>query len=391
MNIKTAKKPPKRFDVSYVSRFRMQSYGNDNLYPQNIQQLTAASGTAKLCISRYAKFIEGYGFDSEILAALVLNHGGSTADDILHDVANDLANFGGFALHVNYNVLGEVVEVHHVPFENCRLGEADDKGYISNILVHPDWTQSKTRNGRRLLVNENTVERFDVFNPDAVPLQIARDGGIDAYRGQIMWCSIAGNGVYPLAPCDAVITDISTDEGLGNIKYRNVRNGFLVSCMMITKKSSPYIDDDGNEKEQHMIGADDLRDFQGDEKSGKIMLVELENDEDKPEVVAFPMRNFDKEFTTTETSVVERIYAQYHQELFYAIRIGKLGFSGQVMRDAYEYYAGEVTNEQRFIERAFKAILDVWVDKNMRNIDCVLQPLKYITSEVADNNTIANE
>ena len=391
MNIKTAKKPPKRFDVSYVSRFRMQSYGNDNLYPQNIQQLTAASGTAKLCIGRYAKFIEGYGFDSEILATLVLNHGGSTADDILHDVANDLANFGGFALHVNYNVLGEVVEVHHVPFENCRLGEADDKGHISKILVHPDWAQSKTRNGKRLLVSEKTVESFDVFNPGAVFSQIARDGGIDAYKGQIMWCSIAGNGVYPLAPCDAVITDISTDEGLGNIKYRNVRNGFLVSCMMITKKSSPYIDDNGNEKEQHMIGADDLRDFQGDEKSGKIMLVELENDEDKPEVVAFPMRNFDKEFTTTETSVVERIYAQYHQELFYAIRIGKLGFSGQVMRDAYEYYAGEVTNEQRFVERAFKAILKVWKDKELRNVDCVLQPLKYITSEVADNNTIANE
>ena len=104
--------------------------------------------------------------------------------------------------------------------------------------------------------------------------------------------------------------------------------------------------------------------------------------------MAFPAKNFDKEFSVTDASVVERIYAQFHQELFYAIRIGKLGFSGQVMQDAYEYYAGEVTMEQRFIERAFKMIFGVWHDERLRNIVPRLQPLKYISSDAATNNTI---
>lgn len=391
MNVKTIKKPQRRIDTSYVSRFKMQAYGYDNLYPQNLARITDASGTACLCLNRYARFIEGYGFDSDILAAATMNHQGDTADDILRNAASDLARFGGFSLHVNYNVLGQVSDVHHVPFENCRLEEADGKGYVAHVLLHPDWEQRKTRSGKRLLVNEKNIERIDIFNPDpeTVRRQIENAGGIDSYKGQVLWCSMDGRFTYPTASYDAAITEISTDEGLGNVKMRNVRNNFLVSCMLITKKGIPKIDENGDEVDSgQMISDEDLLQFQGDEKTAKILAVEIENEEDKPEVVAFPSRNFDKEFSVTDASVIERIYAQFHQELFYAIRIGKLGFSGQVMQDAYEYYAGEVTTEQRFIERAFKRILAAWHDPVLQGVNPVLQPLKYISSEAATNNTI---
>jgi len=391
MNVKTVKKPQRRFDTSYVSRFKMQSYGYDNLYPQNLARITEASGTAMLCLNRYSRFIEGYGFDSEILSALAMNFQGDTADDILRNAAQDLARFGGFALHVNYNVLGQVSSVSHVPFENCRLEETDDKGNVAHVLLHPDWTQKKTRNGKRLIVNENNIERINVFNPDPeiVLKQIANEGGIDTYKGQILWCSMNGKFIYPTASYDSAITEISTDEGLGNVKMRNVRNNFLVSCMLITKKGVPKFDENDNEVESgQMISDEDLLQFQGDEKTAKILAVEVENEEDEPKVVAFPTKNFDKEFSVTDSSVIERIYAQFHQELFYAIRIGKLGFSGQVMQDAYEYYAGEVTTEQRFIERAFRKIFLHWHDPAIRNLEPKLQPLKYISSEAAGNNTI---
>ncbi len=391
MNVKTIKKPPRRIDSSYVSRFNMQAYGGDNLYPQNLMRITDASGTASLCLNRYARFVEGYGFDSDLLAAAIVNFQGDKADDVLRLVALDLARFGGFALHVNYNVLCQVSSIAHVPFENCRLEETDDKGHVGHILLHPDWEQRKTRNGKRLMVNDKTVERLNVFNPDAdiVRKQIENAGGIDSYKGQILWCSMDGKFVYPTASYDSAVTEISTDEGLGNVKMRNVRNNFLVSCMLIMKKGIPKLDEDGNELETgQMISGEDLLQFQGDEKTAKILAVEIENEEDKPEVVAFPAKNFDKEFSVTDASVVERIYAQFHQELFYAIRIGKLGFSGQVMQDAYEYYAGEVTTEQRFIERAFKAIFGAWHDERLRNILPRLQPLKYISSNAATNNTI---
>lgn len=394
MNVKTAKKPQKRIDISYVSRFKMQAYGNDNLYPQNLRAITQSSGTAELCLARYTKFIEGYGFADEGFSELVANHRGETADDILHNVAADLARFGGFAVHVNYNVLGEITTMAHVPFENCRLEEPDDAGHVAHIIVHPDWTGKSTRMGKVLRVSEETIDRICVFDPrpEVVLSQMELAGGIGQYKGQILWFSMAGAGTYPTPIYDAVVTEISTDEGLGNVKYRNVRNNFLVSCMLVTKRGIPRIDTEtGEEEEREMISAEDLKVFQGDENTGKIMLVEVENDEDKPEIMAFPTKNYDKDFSTTDASTIERIYAQFHQELFYAIRMGKLGFSGDVMRDAYEYYAGEVTTEQRAIQRAFARIMKAWGNGEWADTDFTLQPLKYISTEQAQVNTTTNE
>ena len=116
MNVKTAKKPQKRIDIDYELRFKMQRYGSDNLYPQNVVDITNASGTAKLCLSRYEKFVEGYGFNNEAFSELKINRDGVTMDDLLKSVAGDLTRFSGFALQVNYNVLGQVTEVNHLPF-----------------------------------------------------------------------------------------------------------------------------------------------------------------------------------------------------------------------------------------------------------------------------------
>lgn len=382
MNVRTAKKPQRRIDTRYISALRLQSYGADNLYPQHLADITAASGTATTCLARYSKFIEGNGFADDRLAELIVNRIGMTGDDLLHQISQDVSRFGGFAVHVNYNVLGDIAEVNHVPFESCRLEETDDVGVVAHILVHPDWSGRLTRNGQTIRVNESNVKRFHVFDPrpEVVARQIENVGGIKNYEGQIAWFSMDGRFVYPTPIYDASVTDISTDEGLGNIKYRNARNSFLVSCMLVTRRNEPRIDHDGREHNEPMIDDDDLRAFQGDENASKIMAVELESMEDKPEVIPFPSRNFDKEFEVTEQSVIERIYAQFHQELFYSIRIGKLGFSGAVMQDAYEYYAGEVTNEQRFISRGLSAIFSRWYDMAVRDISLYVQPLRYIAA-----------
>ena len=68
------------------------------------------------------------------------------------------------------------------------------------------------------------------------------------------------------------------------------------------------------------------------------------------------------------------------------IRLGKTGFSGTVIRDSYEYYAGEVTNEQRFIKRGLEAVMHVWHDPVIRDIDLTIEPLKYISS--VDNSNV---
>lgn len=381
MNVRNTIKPQPRMDTPDIERFHIQAYGYNNLYPQHLAGIVAASGTASLCLERYRKFVEGYGFADENLAALVVGRGGRTADDLLREVADDLTKFGGFAIHVNYNALGEIAELTHVPFEQCRLEEEDDHGFVAHICTHPDWTGHLKRKGAYVSVSEENIKRWPVFDPrpEVVQSQMEAVGGIDYYRGQILWMSTAGVSQYPIPIYDSAVTEISTDEGLGNVKYRNVRANFLVSSMIVAKKGAPYAGEHGLPDTDGGIKMEDLEQFQGDVKAGQIMLCEVEDMEDAPRFMEFPHHNFDKDFATTDATTTERIYAQFHQELFHAIRIGKLGFSGQVMREAYEYYAGEVTHEQRFIERAFDKVLAHWHGGTYENTS--IAPLKYINSE----------
>lgn len=232
-----------------------------------------------------------------------------------------------------------------------------------------------------------------MFNPrkEVVLAQIEAAGGIEYYKGQVLWVSMAGKQTYPTGKSDRVITEMSTDEGLSNVKYRNVRNNFFPGSIVFTKKGSNItFDADGNE----VKGVDDDEGFtdaliqlQGDTNCGKIMEVTLESDEEKPEVVPLHSANYDKEFTVTDASVVERIYSAYGQEPWYCIRIGKVGFSGDILEDAFEYYNSIVSKQQRLIERTFDRIFSYWYEVANPTNDFSVQPLKYVrNAAVPDNN-----
>ena len=379
MNIQRIKKAPQRIDVSYLPTLVIKAFGANNLYPQQAKAILDCSSTGAECCDRYARFIEGEGLVNAIIYDMELNHYGETTDDILTAIAQDLANYGGFALHVNYDLNCKVCEVQHVPFESCRLQEDDDSGYIAHIVTHPDWQGRTTRNGKVLKVSRDTITAFDRFNPDPniVRAQIAVSGGIEHYKGQIMWVSTAGRDRYPLPKYDRVLTDLSTDEGLSNVKFRNVRCNFLPSAFVITKRGQALNEDDAAKKAIEARGfAEDLEMFQGDETSNVLISLSIDNDEEKPEIVEFPVQNFDKSFEVTDNSVVERIYCAFEQEPFLCIRSGKLGFSGTTIHDCYAYYSSLVSKEQRMIERAFSKIFGNWHEP-LADYNCAIMPLTY--------------
>jgi hypothetical protein len=192
-----------------------------------------------------------------------------------------------------------------------------------------------------------------------------------------MWVSTAGRDRYPLPKYDRVLTDLSTDEGLSNVKFRNVRCNFLPSAFVITKRGQALNEDDAAKKAIEARGfAEDLEMFQGDETSNVLISLSIDNDEEKPEIVEFPVKNFDKDFEVTDKSVVERIYSAFEQEPFLCIRSGKLGFSGTTIHDCYAYYSSLVSKEQRMIERAFSKIFDNWHEP-LADYNCAIMPLTY--------------
>lgn len=390
MNISNVKRPEKRFTVRWQSSLNIQGYGRNNLYPQHMRELVRSSSYGETCLERYEMFIEGNGFNDEAFSTYECNTHGQTVDDVLALVANDLATYGGFALHVNYNMLCEIVEVECVPFKDCRLEEEDDDGEVKHIVVHPDWTGRKTRRGKTLTVTEKFVTRVDVFNPDkeVVMAQMLDAGGIENYNGQILWFSKDGKWDYPITIYDKVIANLSIDEGLDNVKYRNCRNSFLVAGMLVHKKGyTVEVDENGlpvKDDSRDSEISESLQVFQGDENACAIMDVTVQQDEEIPVFKQFGVDNFDKKFERTEESTAMRIYSAFNQEVWYRILNGSLGFSSDIMTQAYEYYNSCVSKDRRHISRAFRKVFENWFEVANRKGDFDIQPLVYMSADSMD-------
>ena len=314
MNIRQTKIEPRRFAVTDYKSFNIQYYDVDNLYPQRLLKLNAASGTAGLCISTYAKFIEGGGLLDSILYRFRIGVNGETVDQVHSLLCKDLATFGGMAIHVNYNLLGEIVTVAHIPFENCRLSIADDNNYISDIAVFDDWGREKV--GTKL--SKDTIDFIPRFNPDknVVSAQIIEAGGVEHYKGQILYITLEGSEcVYPKPLYDSVITDMSTEVGCSNIRYRSARNNFLPAGMLV-RKATPMndtIESDADVPANEDEFTTQFKKFQGDENAAKILDVEIESGEDAPVFVPFEGKNHSIEYRETEKQAQENIGKRFNQ------------------------------------------------------------------------------
>lgn len=347
-------------DLRYLRTLSIKSYDADNLYPQNVRAIVAASKTGSGCLERYADYIEGRGIASEILAAFPVNLNGEKLADIHALVSADLAQNNGFAIHVNYNIDGKIVDMHHVPFENVRICEPDEEGITRQVALHPDWSGRLTRNGKPVRVTKDTVDFIDVFNPDPVVVlsQIIEAGGPQFYKGQVLYYSREGHLQYPHAHFHSVLTDMSTDEGLSNVMLRNVRNNFLPAGAFVRiKGASSQLDDDEQTTDTY---SDDLLALQGDTEAVNIMELTVESRDDLPEFLNMRGNNYDKDFTQTAIETKDCIYSAFGQEGWLAIRNGKVGFSGTLVADVERDYAKRCIKTQRPLSAAYLAILGAW-------------------------------
>lgn len=376
MNIRTLKKPEPRVELVFNSSLDVKAFGKDNLYPQHLRRIVSASPTGSLVVGRRANYIEGDGLLSRALADAVINRAGERVDDIHTLCAADLALFEGFAIHINYDALGRVSSISHIPFENCRLAEPDNYGYVGEVAVHIDWSGKSSLAGKKVSVTKDNIERFPVFDPrpEVVVAQIAAVGGIDHYFGQVLYVSRAGRNRYSEVSYDGVLTDMSTDEGLANVDMRNVRNNFMPAGMLITKRGQSLTEEG---EEAYDMFAEEVERLQGDENACKILHAEIEYNEDKPEFVPFESKNLDKQFERTAPAVVERIYAAFHQEAFHRMRSGSIGFSGELIKDVKLEYCQAVTKWQRVLSRAYVSIFDHWGEglPYTAPTDCDITPL----------------
>lgn len=376
MRVSATKTAPRIERNIYITAKRIKGYGKENDYPQKVLEIVNSSGTGSTCMGIYVKFVEGAGFQDKILSETVLNSRGERADSLLRKFSRDLSHFNGFACLVKYNGLGQPSEYYNIPFEHCRLEIGDRTDYTGKIAVHPDWTNQTGR-----VFNMDDVKFIQRFNPSKVLKEMEEAGGPENYLGQIFYFTADGDFEYPIAPFDSIVTDMLSEEGCSTVKYRNVKNNFLPAGILVRKGKKPKTLDNGAidpydpYNQEIFESADALRSAQGDMNASKIWVIDVDADEEVPELIDFNAKNYDKEFDYTEKSVQDNIGRMFKvPPILRGVDVGA-GFGADLMQNAYDFMNSVTGNEKRMLETAFQDLLKFYYTKFT---NFVVDPLKYV-------------
>jgi len=358
-------KKDKRLDNKIDRSLGIQTYGEKNDYPQSVMEIISASVTGKSCLDVYRKFINGKGFQDEDLYGKILNSKGETSDIILSKISDDYSSFGGFALHLNYNLNYKISEIQVIPFETLRFEELNDDGNFSHVLYHPDWGK---RNEKIKKFNKDDIQRFSLFDPLKVKEQI-NEVGIENYKGQVFYFSNKGVKQYPLPIFDPSLTDMSAEEGLSNVTYRNIRNNFFPAGMLVE------IAEKDQTEQQAEATAENIKELQGDEKAGRMFYVQVADKESVPEFIPFDVKNYDKEFTASKESIKDNIGRCFSQPPILRSEdvAGNLG--AELIHNAYRFYNSITSNERMNIELVMAEVLSFWFEP--LNVSTEIIPLSF--------------
>lgn len=338
-----------RFSTPDMRALDIQAYDVMNDYPQRVLSISRESGSVKACLEEYVKFVKGRGIaalrDTEL-------RDGRRFLSLYRSVVSDLCRFGGLAIHVDYNGVGEIVDMQHVPFEHVRLCIADEKtGRVQRLAVNRDWTGVKTAPKK-----DNTAY-YPVFNPDRAMDEIEAAGGVQEYGGQLLYTTLDADNVYPLCRYDARLTDAVCEVAISNVKYRNAQNNFLPASVITLPEYTEVAPDNNAPAPARDERLEQIRKMMGSKNACKTLVFTRTPGDSEIDVKPIEGQNYDKAFINTEKTVKENIGQAFTQPPILRCEDVSVGFSNDMMVQAYDFYNSVTQEERDVIADVFRRIL----------------------------------
>lgn len=254
------------------------TYGDGNLYPQEIANLIYASKTASAAVEKLTENIICEGFKNEEFRDMT-NDNGYNMDDILENTANDLARFKGWAWIVQYGLRegGYVpVGVYNVPFEYVRAEKSEN--YLKDPKIYKwrvfnNWDRQTVKATQ--VMQNSTV--YNTYDPKNAPNEIADCGGLENYNGQLLYVNLCTTRPYPISTFHSVRNEMDAENKNGKYVSRTLGRGFHM-CSIVT-----HGEFETDQEQQDFT--DTLTEMMGSENAGSVLTVRNNNIEQKDKFI----------------------------------------------------------------------------------------------------------
>jgi hypothetical protein len=316
-------------------------YDKDNLYPNKIKSIAARSGTTSGAIGKLSEFISGEGFKG---MDEIVNSEGQTFWDILRFISDSKANFKGFALHFNYNIFGQIIEINPVNFEFVRWAKE-----LDSFIISPDWARRRRRT--------EEIEYWP-FNPEKVKEEIALSGGIEKYTGQLYYWVPNKADLYTVCNWDAVIDDAQFEAEAKLYSLSSIQNDYSLSGVLAYPKNIVTKEEIDEIKEE--VGKD-----KGAANAGGIRVIGAlpsENLTNWKWFTPISRNNIDNLHTNQIERAKFNIYAHFKMPPILCGVATQGMFNQESFADAFHYYNACTETERKEVEKELTKILaeSIW-------------------------------
>lgn len=262
-----------RFIEKVVRGKEWISYGADNRYPDYLWGLYCDAPTLASIIDAKVCFTMGNGSN---VSDKVVNAKGETFDEVLRKVVFDYHLFGGFAIQVIYNKVGEIIEWYWADFSKLRINAQGTK-----VFWCDNWAGW-----------QNKAIEYDVYNPKMTN----KTTQIFYYRGA------SCRSVYPIPCYQSAIDSIETEIEIQHFWLSSIKNGMAVSCHVSFNNGVP--DEETRKRMEDKINAK----FTGSDNANKLLISWNDSKETAMSVERLESDNFDKKFAQMAKDVQESIF-----------------------------------------------------------------------------------
>lgn len=309
------------------------NYGNDNKFPNYLWELYLRSAVLQSIINGTADYTGGNGIiysENPLVQRLKdnANGDGETLEDVLKKITIDYLIFGGFALQVIYNKLGEINELYWLDFRNVRRDKEGEKIYYSD-----DWVR-----------HSNDYLTYDIFNPDK-----KKGTSVFYFKGHI------SRGVYPIPRYNGALSAIETSTEISKFHLNSILNNFSGNFIINFNNGQPSVD------VQEEIERKIRDKFSGADNAGKFLLAFNDSKENGVTVERIQDDNFDKKYDALRESTFKEIFVAFRAipQLF-GYSLEGTAFNKQEFTEAFQLY-NKTTVEpiQKDLKRTFDKIFGV--------------------------------
>lgn len=314
-------------------------WGDGNAYPDYLQDLYDNVPTLKSVIEGCVDYTAGddvtilplrAGFDNGRM-----NVKGDRITDQVRDLAQDYFLFGGFALQIIRNAIGEVAEIHYVDIKYLRCNKDCNVFYYCE-----DWRRS----GRKNVVVYPAFTRLD--------WAILTDEERNRHASSILYVKKSNKRTYPVPLFSASVKACEIERCIDDFHLNAINNGFTGSYIINFNNGVP--DDDIQEEIEESFNEK----FSGHQNAGRIGFSWNPNKESATTIEKVDVEDFGEKYKSLESNSRQKIFTAFRANPnLFGIPTESLGFSSEEYESAFRLFNRTMIRPvQRMIADAYDKI-----------------------------------